>query len=75
MEPLQMILLFPIGMTTLPGLQTQDDVFLSWAHLYANCHNASNCWACGAMPLSVMDGLPCWVSHSAEGTFAPSVPF
>ena len=23
--------------------------------------NPSNCWVCGAMPLSVMDGLPWWV--------------
>ena len=29
------------GTTTLPGLQTQDNVFLSWAHLYTNFHNTS----------------------------------
>ena len=31
-----MILLFLIVMTTLPGLQAQDNVFLSWAHSYVN---------------------------------------
>ena len=28
------------------------------AHSYTNFHSSSNCWVCGAMPLSVMDGLP-----------------
>ena len=36
-----MILLFLIGTMTLPGLQTQDTVFLPWAHSYANVHNTS----------------------------------
>ena len=31
------------GMMTLPGLQTQDNVFLSWAHSYGNFYNTFNC--------------------------------
>ena len=70
-----MMLLFLIGMTTLPGLETQDNVFLSWAHSYANFHNTSNCWICGAMALSVMDGLPWWVSPLRRGGFCPLCSF
>ena len=36
------------------------------AHSYANFHSTSNCWVCGAMPLSVMDGLPWGCHHSAK---------
>ena len=75
MEPLQMILLFLISMTTLPGLQTQDNVFLSCAHSYANVHNTSNCWVCGAMPLSVMDVLSWWVSPLCRGDFSSLCSF
>ena len=32
-------------------------------------HNTSNCWVCGAMPLSVMDGLPWWVSPLHQEDF------
>ena len=32
-------------------------------------HNTSNCWVCGAMPLSVMDGLPRWVSPLHQEDF------
>ena len=37
---------------------TSDNAFISWAHSYTDFHNTYNCWICGAMPLSVMDGLP-----------------
>ena len=46
----------------LTSISTQDNVFISWAHFYADFHNTSNCWVCRAMPLSGMDGLPWWVS-------------
>ena len=45
----------------LTSISTQDNVFMSRAYFYADFHNTSNCWVCGAMPLSVMDGLP-WCS-------------
>ena len=48
-----------LSLTSVPA---QDNVFISWAHSYANFHNSSNCWVCGAMPLSVTNGLPWWVS-------------
>ena len=32
-------------------------------------HNTSSCWVCGAMPLSVMDGLPWWVSPLHQEDF------
>ena len=40
----------------LTSISTQDNVFISWAHSYADFHNTSNCWLCRAMPLSVMGG-------------------
>ena len=46
----------------LTSVSAQDNVFISWAHSYTDFHNTSNCWVCGAMPLSVMDGFPWWVS-------------
>ena len=45
------------------------------AHSYANFHNSSNCWVCGAMPLSVMDGLPWWLSPLRQGDFKPLCSF
>ena len=48
---------------------TQDNVFISWAHSSADLHNTSNCWVCRAMPLSVMGGLPWWVSPLCQGDF------
>ena len=54
---------------------TQDNVFISWAHSYADFHNTSNCWVCEAMPLSVMDGLPWWVSPLCQGDFKPLCSF
>ncbi|XP_057575623.1 endogenous retrovirus group PABLB member 1 Env polyprotein-like [Hippopotamus amphibius kiboko] len=47
----------------------QGNIFISWAHSYADLYNISNCWVCGAMPLSVMDGLPWWVSPLKRGDF------
>ena len=53
----------------LTSVSTQDNVFISWAHSYADFDNTSNCWICRAMPLSVMDGLPWWVSPLCQGDF------
>ena len=50
---------------------TSDNVLISRAHSYADFHNTSNCWVCGAMPLSVMDGLPWWVSPLWQADFKP----
>ena len=70
-----MTLLFLVSLTALLGLQTQDNVFLPWAHLYANFRNTSNCCVCGAMPLSVIDGPPWWVSPLRRGDFSPLCSF
>ena len=43
-------------------LDPQDNVFLSWAHSYAAFHNRSNCWVCGALPSSSVEGFPWWTS-------------
>ena len=59
----------------LTSILTQDNVFISWAHSYADFHNTSNCWVCRAMPLSVMDGLPWWVSPLCQGDFKPLCSF
>ena len=40
----------------------QDNAFLSWAHSYATFHNQSNCWVCGALPSSSVEGFPWWTS-------------
>ena len=56
-------------------VSTQDNVFISWAHSYADFHSTPNCWVCGAMPLSVMDGLPWWVSPLCQGDFKPLCSF
>ena len=53
----------------LTSVSSQDNVFISWAHSYVDFHNTSNCWVCGAMPLSVMDGFPWWVSLPHQGDF------
>ena len=39
----------------------QDNAFLSWAHSYAAFHNRSNCWVCGVLPSSSVEGFPWWV--------------
>ena len=59
----------------LTSVSTRDNVFISWAHSYADFHNTSNCWVCGTMPLSVMDGLPWWVSPLRQGDFKPLCSF
>ena len=59
----------------LTSVSTQDNVFISWAHSYVDFHNTSNCWVCGALPLSVMDGLPWWVSLLHQGDFEPLFSF
>ena len=56
----------------LPTVSAQDHVFISWAHSYVDFHTKSNCWVCGAMPTSVMDGLPWWVSPLQRG-YMPSL--
>ena len=38
----------------------QDNAFLSWAPSYAAFHNRSNCWVCGALPFSSVEGFPWW---------------
>ena len=58
----------------LTSVSTQDNVFISWAHSYADFDNTSNCWICRAMPLSVMDGLPWWVSPLCQGDFRTQLP-
>ena len=59
----QLLLLGLINMIlNLTSVSTQDNVFISWAHSYADFHNTSSCWVCRAVPLSVTDGLPWWVS-------------
>jgi len=55
-------------------ISTQDNVFISWAHSHVDFHNTSNFWLCGAMPLSVMDGLPRWVSPLCQD-FKPLCSF
>ena len=59
----------------LTSVSTQDNVSISWAHSYADFHNTPNCWVCGAMPLSVTDGLPWWVSQLCQGDFKPFCSF
>ncbi|XP_061245908.1 endogenous retrovirus group PABLB member 1 Env polyprotein-like [Bos javanicus] len=61
-----------LSLTTVPA---QDNIFISWAHSYVDFHNSSNCWVCEAMPLSVMDGLPWWVSLLCYGDFIPLCSF
>ena len=55
----------------LTSVSTQDNVFISWAPSFTDFHNTPNCWVCKAMPLSVMDGFPWWVSLLCQGDFKP----
>ena len=55
------LLLLTPNILSLP-LDPQDNVFLSWAHSYATFHNRSNCWVCGALPCSSVEGFPWWTS-------------
>ena len=50
----------------------QDNAFLSWAHSYAEFHNQSNCWVCGALPFSSVEGFLWWNLHFKEKTFSKS---
>ena len=50
----------------------QDNAFLSWAHSYAAFHNPSNCWVCGALPSSSVEGFPWWTSPLQKTTFSKS---
>ena len=59
MKPHNQLLLH--GLINVRSVSTQDTVFISRAHSYVDFHSTSSCWVCGAMPLSVMDGLP-WCS-------------
>ena len=40
----------------------QDNSFLSWVHSYAAFHNQSNCWVCGVLPSSSVEGFLWWTS-------------
>ena len=77
MKPHNQVL--PLGLINvilnLTSVSTQDNVFISWTHSQAAFHNTSSCWVCRAMPLSVMDGLPCWVSPLRQGDFKPLCSF
>ena len=55
------LLLLTPKILSLP-LDPQDNSFLSWAHSYAAFHNQSNCWVCGALPSSSVEGFPRWTS-------------
>ena len=72
----QLLLLGLINMIlNLTSVSIQDNVLISWTHSYADFHNTSNFWVCAAMPLSVTDGLPWWVSPLHQGDFKPLCSF
>ena len=50
----------------------QDNAFLSWAHSYAPSHNQSNCWVCGVLPSSSVEGFHGGHLHFKEITFSKS---
>ena len=54
------LLLLTPNVPSLP-FDPQDNAFLSWAHSYAAFHNRSNCWVCGVLPSSSVEGFPWWV--------------
>ena len=54
------LLLLTLNVPSLP-FDPQDNAFLSWAHSYAAFHNRSNCWVCGVLPSSSVEGFPWWV--------------
>ena len=58
---LSLLLLTPKIFLSLP-FDPQDNAFLSWAHSYAASHNRSNCWVCGALPSSSVEGFLWWTS-------------
>ena len=53
------LLLLTPKILSLP-LDSQDNVFLSWAHSYAAFHNRSNCCICWALPSSSVEGFLWW---------------
>ena len=55
------LLLLTPNILSLP-FDPQDHAFLSWAQSYAAFHNPSNCWVCGALPSSWLEGFPWWTS-------------
>ena len=66
------LLLLTPNILSLP-LDPQDNAFLSWAHSYAAFHNRSNCWVCGALPSSSVEGFHGGHPHFKEKTFSKSV--
>ena len=66
------LLLLTPNIQSLP-LDPQDNVFPSCAHSYAAFHNRSNCWVCGALPSSSVEGFLWWTSPVKEKTFSKSV--
>jgi len=55
------LLLMTPKILSLP-FDSQDNAFLTWAHSYAAFHNQSNCWVCGGLPSSSVEGFPWWTS-------------
>ena len=55
------LLLLTPNILSLP-FDPPDNAFLSWAHSYAAFHNRSNCWVCGTLPSSSVEGFPWWAS-------------
>ena len=55
------LLLLTPNILSLP-FDPQDNAFLSWAHSYAAFHNRSNCWVCGTLSSSSVEGFPWWTS-------------
>ena len=59
------LLLLTPDILSLP-FDPQDNAFLSQAHFYAAFHNRSNCWVCGALPSSSVEGFLWWTSPLQE---------
>ena len=64
------LLLLTSKVLSLP-FDPQDNVLLSRAHSYSAFHNQSNCWVCGALPSSSVEGSPWWVSQFQGKDFLP----
>ncbi|XDA79817.1 hypothetical protein R6Z07F_009814 [Ovis aries] len=62
------LLLLTPNILSLP-FDPQDNAFLSWAHSYAAFHDRSNCWICGILPSSSVEGFPWWTSPPQEKDF------
>ena len=60
----RLLLLIP-KILSLPS-DPQDNAFLSWAHSYTAFHNRSNCWVCGALPSSSVEGFA-WLASPLQG--------